>query len=107
MKMDITRYSSVRLSQDDEQYQKKLTALKEAGFWFDPVEQKWVKPEPLLEGEEVRLQYFGSEGVYLDRDEIFTFRKMLFFLMNNGFEYDESRDRWFQPKDRNCWPCPR
>ena len=86
---------------------KKLTALKEAGFWFDPVEQKWVKPEPLLEGEEVRLQYFGSERVYLDRDEIFTFRKMLFFLMNNGFEYDESRDRWFQPKDRNCWPCPR
>ena len=103
MKLDITRYSSVRLSQDDEQYQKKLTALKEAGFWFDPIEQEWVKPEPLLEGEEVRLQYFRSEGVYLERDEIFTFRKMLFFLMNNGFEYDAQSDRWFQPKNRNCW----
>ena len=32
MKLDITRFSSVRLSQDDEQYQKNLTALKEAGF---------------------------------------------------------------------------
>ena len=103
MKLDITRFSSVRLSQDDEQYQKNLTALKEAGFWFDPVEQEWVKPEPLLEGEEARLQYFGSEGVYLERDETFTFRKMLFFLMNNGFEYDERSDRWFRPKDRNCW----
>ena len=103
MKLDITRFSSVRLSQDDEQYQKNLTALKEAGFWFDPVEQEWVKPEALLEGEEVRLQYFGSEGVYLERDETFTFRKMLFFLMNNGFEYDERSDRWFRPKDRNCW----
>ena len=91
MKLDITRFSSVRLSQDDEQYQKNLTALKEAGFWFDPVEQEWVKPEPLLEGEEVRLQYFGSEGVHLERDEIFTFRKMLFFLMNNGFEYDATK----------------
>ena len=70
---------------------------------FDPVEQEWVKPEPLLEGEEVTLQYFGSEGVYLDRDETFSFTKMLFFLMQNGFEYDEPSDRWFRPKDRNCW----
>ena len=100
MKLDITRFSSVRLSQDDEQYQKNLTALKEAGFWFDPIEQEWVKPEPLLEGEEVRLQYFGSEGVHLERDETFSFRKMLFFLIENGFEYDERRDRWFRPKDR-------
>ena len=64
--MDITRYDSVELSKDDEQYQKKLTALKEAGFWFDTVEKEWVKPEPLVD-EEVHLQYFGSEGVYLDR----------------------------------------
>ena len=28
MKLDITRYSSVRLSQDDEQYQKKTDGLE-------------------------------------------------------------------------------
>ena len=99
--MDITRYSSVHLSQDDEQYQKKLTALNEAGYWFDPVEEEWVKPEPLLEGEEVRLQFFAAEGVYLDRCEIFSFRKKLFLLMENGFQYDAASDRWFRPKDRN------
>ena len=96
--MDITRYDSVELSKDDEQYQKKLTALKEAGFWFDPVEKEWVKPEPLVD-EEVHLQYFGSEGVYLDRLQ-YGFRKMLFFLLENGFEYDDTCDRWFRPKDR-------
>ena len=99
MKLDITCINSVRLSQDDEQYQKKLTALKEAGFWFDPVEQEWVKPEPLVD-EEVHLQYCEFVGIYLDRDERLTFRKMLFYLQNNGFEYDDSRDRWYRPKDR-------
>ena len=30
--MDITHYDSVQLLKDDERYQEKLTALKEAGF---------------------------------------------------------------------------
>ena len=98
--MDITRYDSVQLSKDDDRYQEKLEALNEAGFWYDPVEDEWIKPEPLLEEDEVRLQYFGSEGVCLDRDTIY-FNKMLFFLLKNGFEYDEQRDRWFRLKDRN------
>ena len=98
--MDITRYDSVHLSKDDDRYQEKLTALNEAEFWYDPVQDRWIKPEPLLEEDEVRLQFFGSEGVYLDRDTI-NFNKMLFFLLKNGFEYDEQRDRWFRLKDRN------
>ena len=98
--MDITRYDSVQLSKDDDRYQEKLKALNEVGFWYDPVEDRWIKPEP-LEDEEVRLQYFGAEGVYLDRLR-YGFRKMLFFLLENGFEYDEPSDRWFRPKDRNC-----
>ena len=100
--MDITRYDSVQLSKDDDRYQEKLEALNEAGFWYDPVEDEWIKPEPLLEEDEVRLQFFGSEGVYLDRATI-SFRKMLFFLLKNGFKYDEPSDRWFRPKDQNCY----
>ena len=99
--MEITRYVSIHLTKDVDQYQEKLAALKEAGYWYDPVQERWIKPEP-LEDEEVHLQYFGSEGVYLDRAQ-YSFRKMLFFLIENGFEYDESSDRWFRPKDRNCW----
>ncbi len=45
--MDITRYTSVQLSKDDDRYQEKTTALNEAGFWYDPVEDRWIKPEPL------------------------------------------------------------
>ena len=101
MEMELTRYAIAHLSKDDERYQEKLAALQDAGFWFDPVKDEWIKPEPLLEGEEVRLQYFSSEGVYLDRSNICR-RKMLFFLLENGFKYDESSDRWFRPKDRNC-----
>ena len=97
--MDITHYDSVQLSKDDDRYQEKLTALNEAGFWYDPVEDEWIRPEPLLEEEEVRLQFFGSEGVYLDRDTI-SFRKMLGFLMEAGFKYDDTSDRWLRPKDR-------
>ena len=93
--MDITRYDSVQLSKDDDRYQEKLAALNEAGFWHDPVQDRWIKPEPLLEEDEVRLQFFGSEGVYLARDTI-SFRKMLFFLLKNGFKYDEQSDRWFR-----------
>ena len=70
MEMEITRYAFAHLSKDDEHYQEKLAALQDAGFWFDPVKDEWIKPEPLLEGEEVRLQYFSSEGVYLDRSNI-------------------------------------
>ena len=97
MEMDITRLAIANLSKDDERYQEKLATLQDAGFWYDPVNDCWVKPEPLVD-EEVHLQYFGSEGVYLDRDETCSFRKMLFFLIENGFEYDESSDRWFRPK---------
>ena len=97
--MDLTHIAEIQLSKDDDRYQEKLAAFQEAGFWYDPVEDFWINPEPLLEGEEVRLQYFRSEGVYLDRSQI-SFRKMLFFLLENGFEYDESSDRWFRPKDR-------
>ena len=100
--MDITRYTSVQLSKDDDRYQEKTTALNEAGYWHDPVRDEWIKPEPLLEEDEVRLQFFGSEGVYLDRDTI-SFRKMLFFLLKNGFKYDEPSDRWF----RQDWNTPR
>ena len=100
--MHITHYDSVRLSKEDSQYQEKITALNEAGFWHDPVEDEWVKPEPLLEEDEVRLQYSGSVGVILNR-ETYNYRKMLFFLLENGFEYDEQSDRWFRPKDRNRW----
>ena len=100
--MDLTHIAYVQLSKDDDRYQEKLAAFQEAGFWYDPVEDIWINPEPLLEGEEVHLQYFGSEGVYLDRLQ-YGFRKMLFFLLKNGFEYDEPSDRWFRPKDRNCW----
>ena len=96
--MHITHYDSVSLSKDDGQYNQKVEALNEAGFWYDPVEDEWVKPEP-LEDEEVRLQYFGSEGVYLDRNQ-YGFRKMLFFLLENGFKYDEQSNRWFRAKDR-------
>ena len=93
--MDITRYDSVQLSKDDDRYPEKLAALNEAGFWHDPVQDRWIKPEPLLEEDEVRLQFFGSEGVYLARDTI-NFRKMLGFLMEAGFKYDEQSDRWFR-----------
>ena len=48
----------------------------------------------------VHLQYFGAEGVYLDRYDTGSFRKMLFFMIENGFEYDDTCDRWFRPKDR-------
>ena len=99
--MDITQYDSVQLSKVDDRYQEKLEALNEAGFWYDPVEDEWIKPEPLLEEDEVRLQFFAAEGVYLDRCEIFSFRKKLFFLRENGFQYDAASDRWFRPKDRN------
>ena len=61
--MDITRYDSVQLSKDDDRYQEKLDVLNEAGFWFDPVEDRWIKPEP-LEDEDVRLQFFGAERVH-------------------------------------------
>ena len=98
--MEITRYAIAHLSKDDDRYQEKLATLQDAGFWYDPVNDCWVKPEPLLEGEEVRLQYFATQGVYLDRDDTGSFRKMLFFLMENGFEYDDTCDRWFRPKDR-------
>ena len=101
MEMEITRYAIAQLSKDDDRYQEKLAALQDAGFWYDPVNDCWVKPEPLLEGEEVRLQYFATQGVYLDRDETCSFRKMLFFLIENGFDYDATSDRWFRPKDRN------
>ena len=100
MEMEITLYAFANLSKDDEHYQENLAALQDAGFWFDPVKDEWVKPEPLLEGEEVRLQYFSAEGVRLDRSDIRR-RKMLFFLLENGFEYDEPSDRWFRPKDQN------
>ena len=49
--------------------------MNEAGFWHDPVEDYWIKPKPLLEEDEVRLQFFGLEGVYLARDT-YNFRKM-------------------------------
>ena len=55
---------------------------------------------PFSKEKGFRLQYFGSEGVYLDRDDTGSFRKMLFFLIENGFEYDDTCDRWFRPKDR-------
>ena len=100
--MDITRYDSLHLSKDDDQYQEKLTTLNEAGYWYDPVQDRWIKPWPLLEGEEVRLQFFGSEGVYLDRNTI-DFHKMVYFLLKSGFQYDEPSDRWF----RQGWNTPR
>ena len=98
--MELTELAVVDLSKDDDCYHEKMATVKEAGFWYDSVYDCWVKPEPLLEGERVRLQYFGSEGVYLDRDDTGSFRKMLFFLIENGFEYDDTCDRWFRPKDR-------
>ena len=101
MEIETTRLAIVHLSKDDDRYQEKLATLQDAGFWYDPVNDRWVKPDPLLEGEEVRLQYFATQGVYLDRDETCSFRKMLFFLIESGFEYDEPSDRWFRPKDRN------
>ena len=55
---------------------------------------------PFSKEKRFRLQYFGSEGVYLDRYDTGSFRKMLFFLIENGFEYDATSDRWFRPKDR-------
>ena len=90
--MHITHYDSVVLSTADDRYHEKVAVLNEAGFWYDPVEDKWHKPKPLLEEDEVRLQLFGSEGVYLARYTI-DFHKMLFFLLENGFEYDEASDR--------------
>ena len=101
MEIETIRLAIAHLSKDDDRYQEKLATLQDAGFWYDPVNDCWVKPEPLLEGEEVRLQYFATQGVYLDRDETCSFRKMLFFLMENDFQYDEPSDRWFRPKDRN------
>ena len=100
MEMEITELAMAILSKDDDRYQEKLASVQEAGFWFDPVFDCWTKPEPLLEGERVQLQYFGSQGVFLDRYDTGSFRKMLFFLIENGFEYDATSDRWFRPKDR-------
>ena len=99
MEMEITELAMAILSKDDDRYQEKLASLQDAGFWYDPVFDCWAKPEPLVD-EEVHLQYFGSEGVYLDRYDTGSFRKMLFFLIENGFEYDDTCDRWFRPKDR-------
>ena len=61
--MELTELAIANLSKDDDRYQEKLATLQDAGFWYDPVYDCWVKPEPLLEGERVRLQYFGSEGI--------------------------------------------
>ena len=97
--LELTALPIVRLSEDDEGYQEKLAAVKEAGFWYDPVFDCWTKPEPLVD-EVVHLQYFRAEGVYLDRYDTGSFRKMLFYLIENGFEYDDTSDRWFRPKDR-------
>ena len=97
--MELTELAIVRLSEDDDGYQEKLAAVQEAGFWYDPVFDCWTKPEPLVD-EVVQLQYFGSEGVYLDRYDTGSFRKMLFYLIENGFEYDDTSDRWFRPQDR-------
>ena len=98
--MELTELAIVRLSEDDDGYQEKLASVQEAGFWFDPVCDCWTKPEPLLEEEEVHCSIFGSEGVSLDRYDTGSFRKMLFFLIENGFKYDDTSDRWFRPKDR-------
>ena len=97
--LELTEHPIVRLSEDEDGYKEKLAAVKEAGYWFDPVCDCWTKPEPLVD-EVVQLQYFGSEGVALDRYDTATFRKMLFFLLENGFEYEDESDRWFRPKDR-------
>ena len=97
--MELTELAIANLSKDDDRYQEKLATLQDAGFWYDPVYDCWVKPEPLVD-EEVHLQYFGSEGVYLDRDDTCCFRKMLFYLIENSFEYDDTCDRWFRSKDR-------
>ena len=97
--MELTELAIVRLSEDDDGYQEKLASVQEAGFWYDPVFDCWTKPEPLVD-EVVHLQYLGAEGVYLDRYDTGSFRKMLFFLIENGFEYDDTSDRWFRPKDR-------
>ena len=97
--MELTELAIVRLSEDDDGYQEKLASVQEAGFWYDPVFDCWTKPEPLVD-EVVHLQYFRAEGVYLDRYDTGSFRKMLFYLIENGFEYDDTSDRWFRPQDR-------
>ena len=72
MEMEITRYAFAHLSKDDEHYQEKLAALQDAGFWFDPVKDEWIKPEPLLEGEEVRLQYCSAGKGFASTVAIFA-----------------------------------
>ena len=45
--MELTELAIANLSKDDDRYQEKLATLQDAGFWYDPVYDCWVKPEPL------------------------------------------------------------